>query len=113
MERRNIIGEGAATVHRKFPLVRYDRLPDTHDFMKNDGCHIAPHCLTCPRARCIYDEPEAPERYAAAAELFRKGVNVRDVASAFAVSTRSAYRWRRLMTDTPGGKARQLPIGAM
>ncbi len=44
-----------------------DRLPPL-----NDGCNLHPHCLTCPRPTCIYDDIEAQQQQRSA-ELRGKG----------------------------------------
>ena len=42
------------TTADRLELVRADTLPENYPYT-DDGCHIAPRCLTCPLERCIYD----------------------------------------------------------
>ena len=69
-----------------------------------DGCSVAPHCLTCPRPSCVYDEDNkggasaekmqaAADRAVEARRLARLGLMVAEVASAIGVSRRATYRY--------------------
>ncbi len=77
--------------------VRADALPE-HTRYRDDGCDIHPHCLTCPLARCRYDEPGGLRSLLNAgrdreiAELRLRGVPVDDLAGRFGISRRTVFR---------------------
>jgi hypothetical protein len=65
----------------------------------DNGCRVAPHCLTCPRATCIYDDPPhahandaARERMEEMAHLRRIGVPYLKIQLAYGVSERTVHR---------------------
>lgn len=68
-----------------------------------DGCHVHPHCLSCPLPYCIYDEK--PEARAQVASLWKRGARDREIvrmaasgmtaekiAEKFGVHHRTVYR---------------------
>ena len=63
---------------------------------KDDGCHLFPSCLTCPRAKCIYDEPEDEERRrerdAKLTGMLAQGMSNVRCAELLGVSTRTIIR---------------------
>lgn len=71
-----------------------------------DGCHLHPHCLSCPREWCIEDEPErapAAPYTAASAESYEiamrlvaaGGLTVTAIAREAGVTPRTVKRWKR------------------
>lgn len=74
-----------------------DLLPEQTRY-RDDGCHIHPHCLTCPLSRCIYDEPDSGRgvtkalRNAEILSLRTQGVGLEELAQRFGVSKRTIHR---------------------
>lgn len=71
--------------------------------MADTGCHLHPHCLSCPLAVCIYDEepsqsswdrrhPDAAIRRNAVNAMHKAGSDVRAIASTLKITVRSVYR---------------------
>ena len=75
--------------------VRKDTLPEGTRY-EDSGCRIAPSCLNCPRAQCIYDLPESVdnkvERDREIVRLRKEGVPPSEIARAFGISTRVVHR---------------------
>ncbi len=76
---------------------RRDALPEYVHYL-DTGCDIHPSCLTCPLARCRYDDP-AGLRLAVAAERERGIVRLREqsvspnaIARRYGVSRRTVFR---------------------
>ena len=66
---------------------------------RDDGCELAPSCLSCPFARCLYDEPGGRHRFTK--ELRDKEIlrlftvekqGVAELAATFAISQRTVQR---------------------
>lgn len=74
-----------------------DTLPELFPY-RDDGCHVHPHCLTCPLPRCIYDEPGLQrqwrqERDRQLLEMYRSGgIRVETLARRFGLSKRTVFR---------------------
>jgi len=77
--------------------VRADALPE-HIRYQDDGCHVHPHCLTCPLPRCRYDAPGGlrallnAHRDRQIVEMRRRGATVDALALRFGVSRRTVFR---------------------
>lgn len=86
-----------------------DLLPE-HTRYRDDGCHIHPHCLTCPLARCIYDEPDGGRamtkglRNNEIRTLRAQGVGLGQLAKRFGVSKRTIYRALRHRPELAEGR---------
>ncbi len=82
-------------------LVRVrDTRPDLYDLAYSDtGCHVHPHCLSCPLAVCIYDVPERSQRGKMRLDeingLLAAGWTAVAVAAHLNVSKRTIFRLRR------------------
>lgn len=73
---------------------------DNH--LKDDGCHVWPHCLTCPLERCIFDKVHKPHdqgRYEAMTTAYARLGTQAAVAKEFGVSRRTV--WRALKRRAP------------
>jgi len=77
--------------------VRADALPEYTRY-RDDGCDVHPHCLTCPLARCRYDEPGGlralvnAKRDREIVEMRLSGTGVGELAGRFGLSRRSVFR---------------------
>lgn len=75
-----------------------DLLPEQKQY-RDDGCEIAPHCLSCPLPACRYDLP--PKRAGALLregqlrELLRSGLTCDQAAVRMGVSRRTVFRLKR------------------
>jgi len=62
------------------------------------GCDLQPSCLSCPRERCIEEEPRGRQRMAMReragemAEMRRRGMTTRQIALSWGVSQRTVQR---------------------
>ncbi len=74
-------------------------LPPESCRYRDDGCELAPSCLSCPFARCLYDEPGG--RYRFTKEMRDKEIlrlftvekqGVAKLAEMFAISQRTVQR---------------------
>lgn len=71
----------------------------------DDGCFVAPACLSCPLDVCRYDDPAAVTKYrnatrnAAIAEALNAGGVRSEVAARFGLSERTIYRLWRTFED--------------
>ncbi len=83
-------------------LTRSEGLPEGKDYV-DDGCHVAPHCLSCPLAVCIHDSPvrsqNVTKRLDEINSLLSEGLSVRAVALRLSVSARTIHRIRRATTN--------------
>jgi hypothetical protein len=77
---------------------RRDALPE-HTSYADTGCDLHPNCLTCPLARCRYDEPGGARRLLAEGRdtevvaLQRQGgVTIDTIARRVGVSRRTVFR---------------------
>ena len=76
---------------------RRDALPE-HTAYADTGCDLHPSCLTCPLARCRYDEPGgarrllSEERDRGILALQGEGRAVSAIAQRFGVSRRTVFR---------------------
>jgi hypothetical protein len=76
---------------------RRDSLPE-HTHYADTGCSLHPSCLSCPLARCRYDEPGgarrllSEERDRAIVALRRRGRPVAAIAARFGISRRTVFR---------------------
>ena len=74
---------------------RKDQLPEGRVWI-DEGCRIAPKCLECPRAQCIYELPESVDnkvqRDREIVELRKEGMPPSEIARAFGISTRVVHR---------------------
>jgi hypothetical protein len=77
---------------------RRDALPE-HTRYADTGCDLHPSCLTCPLARCRYDQDTDAARKRAGRdrgrriiELQRRGKTIGMIASRFGVSRRTVFR---------------------
>ena len=79
------------------PRARRDSLPE-HTPYQDTGCEVYRSCLSCPLARCIYDEPGGARRLLAGQRdrsivlMQRRGANVNSIARRFGVSRRTVFR---------------------
>lgn len=75
-----------------------DRSSETSHW-KDDGCEIAPHCLSCPLPACRYDLPPkragALMREAQLRELLNAGHSACEAALMMGVSRRTIFRLKR------------------
>ncbi|KKM84785.1 hypothetical protein LCGC14_1295720 [marine sediment metagenome] len=84
-------------VTEMFPLVRRDALPEDSTYI-DDGCEVAPSCLSCPLLVCRYDRPaglrslRSEARMDLAAEFRSKGYSANGTAVAMELSKRQVYR---------------------
>jgi len=74
-----------------------DLLPqDIH--WRDEGCELFASCLSCPRPRCIEEEPRGKQRLrmraraGRMAELQRQGKSAEEIASFYGVSKRTVQR---------------------
>lgn len=82
------------------------QLPSGTDF---DGCAVHDHCLTCPLARCVFEEGGATaEKQARTADRnegilqwSREGQSVQDIMRRFGVSYRTVLRVRAAAGAVP------------
>lgn len=81
---------------RSEPLV--DSLPESFPY-RDDGCHVHPHCLTCPLPQCIYDDPgwlQRERRRSRDQEVLlvreREELSVPQLAHRFGISERTVFR---------------------
>lgn len=76
-----------------------DDLPE-HTLYRDDGCHVAPACLTCPLPACIFDRTLSPAQHARRGRnrriraLSRKGWSSARLADRFALSPAQVRRIR-------------------
>jgi hypothetical protein len=91
-----------------FEIARADALPEHTDY-RDTGCELAPSCLSCPLARCRYDEPanlrrlRADRRDREIAYLRRKHrVPIKTIASAYGLTRRSIFRILREQEEHTG-----------
>ena len=77
--------------------VPIDVLPEDTRY-RDTGCSLSPSCLSCPLARCRYDEPAGAvtvrraDRDARILALRRQQLSVREVARRAGVTTRTVQR---------------------
>lgn len=74
-------------------------LPPEYCRYRDDGCELAPSCLNCPFASCLYDQPGGRQRFTRKLRdreilrLFSEGKHgVAELAVIFAVSSRTVQR---------------------
>ncbi len=84
-----------------FAIVRADALPEHTDY-RDTGCELAPSCLSCPLARCRYDETPNLRRLTAdrrdreiAYIRRRYRAPIKMLASAYGLTRRSIFRLLR------------------
>lgn len=84
--------------------IQLERDPLEFTNWRDTGCDLNPACLTCPFARCRYDEPPRLEqttrlrsRNARILELTRSGRTAADVSREMNISTRTIERVRQAM----------------
>lgn len=83
-------------------------LPEYNDELHvDDGCEVAPKCLSCPLPECRYDiapdvvraelnraqAQRAAERAATARAMSAEGRSPQEIAAALGISLRSTYRY--------------------
>lgn len=70
-------------------------LSPLHVIMRQpDGCHLHNHCLTCPLARCYFEDNEGDDRDDEARhvrELREAGRTVAEVMEAMGISRRKVF----------------------
>ena len=77
--------------------VRCDALPENFEY-QDDGCEVAPACLSCPLERCRYDEfhglhmARLRARNPQVVALRRDGALIREIMAQFRLSRRQVYR---------------------
>jgi hypothetical protein len=65
---------------------------------KDAGCDLSPACLECPLPRCIEEQARGRQKRRLGAragtmqEMRGRGLTVREIAAAYAVSTRTVQR---------------------
>jgi len=74
-------------------------LPPEYCRYRDDGCELAPSCLNCPFASCLYDQPGGRQHFTQKLRdreilrLFTAGKHgVAELAAIFAVSQRTVQR---------------------
>ncbi len=73
-------------------------LPPEFCHYEDEGCGLAPSCLSCPYSRCVYDEPGGRAhrikdiRNREIHRLARAGKDVRELAAMFGISERTVHR---------------------
>lgn len=74
-------------------------LPPEYCYYPDEGCELAPNCLHCPLARCVYDQPGGRQHWLKrqrdreVVRLFTTGgKEVKEVAAMFGVSQRTVQR---------------------
>ncbi len=88
---------GKLARERTYGRVRSDSLPE-HTRYRDDGCEVNPSCLTCPLARCRYDEPGGARalfqtpRDEAVRRRREEGLAIDALAQEFGLSRRSVFR---------------------
>ncbi len=71
--------------------------PDWAALFPDEGCELAPHCLTCPLPRCRWDtliRSPSPARIARNADIVTRvqhGEEIKDVARAVGLSPRRVW----------------------
>lgn len=74
-----------------------DRVPELTHY-QDEGCVVWHACLSCPLARCIYDDPRQGRgaanrlRDAEIARLFHAGWSARALADRYGVTRRHVFR---------------------
>ncbi|MBI4300982.1 MAG: sigma-70 region 4 domain-containing protein [Chloroflexi bacterium] len=74
-----------------------DNLPEEYPY-KDEGCDLAPSCLSCPFSACRYDEtnfrPSLPRLRGQEVWRLRyeQGLSIADLAGRFGVSKRTIHR---------------------
>ena len=88
-----------------------DDLPERCRYA-DEGCELAPSCLSCPFPQCVYDVPGGRQalvisrRDAEIARLFRdEHLTVRELARAFGLSRRSVQRAVKRQSEANAGTA--------
>lgn len=86
----------AARASTELTRARRDALPE-HTRYVDTGCRVHPSCLTCPLARCRFDDPglsglDSAERDRSIVDLQRRGQTVGAIATRFGVSRRTVFR---------------------
>jgi hypothetical protein len=91
---------------------RRDALPE-HTRYADTGCDLHPSCLTCPLARCRYEQDTDAARKRAGRErdrriieLQRRGKTIGMIASRFGVSRRTVFRVLARERDSTADKER-------
>ena len=84
-------------------------LPPEYCHYRDEGCDFAASCLSCPFAKCIYDQPGGRQRQLKGlrdkeiARLFTtEGKKVTELASRFNVSQRTVQRALRKALNKGG-----------
>lgn len=99
-ERRTSAEAGRLTAPVAIDLekrARRDALPE-HTHYADTGCEVHPSCLTCPLARCRYDEPGGArqilnyDRDRSIVDLQRRGLPINTIAARAGVSRRTVFR---------------------
>jgi len=82
---------------------------------RDEGCELFASCLSCPRLRCIEEEPRGKQRLRMRAragrmvELQRQGKSAVEIASLFGVSKRTVQRAiARAKSQAPNPKSKQI-----
>ncbi|MDD5591308.1 MAG: hypothetical protein PHY18_05205 [Dehalococcoidales bacterium] len=95
-EQREIVNENPAAPHSADAEAD---LPPEYCRYHDDGCDLAPSCLSCPFTSCLYDEPGGRQRFTRQLRdreilrLFTAGKHgVAELAAIFAVSRRTVQR---------------------
>jgi hypothetical protein len=74
-----------------------DRVPELTHY-QDEGCVVWHSCLSCPLARCIYDDPRQGRgagvrlRDAQIARLYREGWTAGAIAARYGITRRSVFR---------------------
>lgn len=80
------------------------------------GCSVAPSCLRCPLALCIYEDPRGPRAAKQAGRdheiwrLYRTGWSTEALASRHGLSRRQVFRILARVRAEQAQQARQLPL---
>jgi hypothetical protein len=76
--------------------MRRDALPEYTEY-RDEGCHVWPHCQTCPLAECIFvrawSKEEIPQLADQVATLFLAGTAPERIADLLHMSRRTVFRY--------------------
>jgi len=105
------INGGRSREGRRFNRVRGDMLPEETRY-RDDGCAVSPSCLSCPLARCRYDDNRTlrailnEPRDQRILDLKERGVPATELSARFGISKRTIFR---ILENSADLKSRRRP----
>ena len=102
------------TATERRPRLALDSLPELTRY-HDDGCDLHPACLTCPLARCRYDDNRTLKailnepRDQQIVDLKEGGVAVTEISARFGISKRTIFRILENSADLKR-RRRQAPV---